>query len=91
VTTAALLANPVRVTVGGVVATVAFAGLSGSGLDQLNVTIPHGLADGDAAVVARSRVRARRRNLFITVSALSPLAGMPATEPTALLTFTRRM
>jgi len=67
VTTAAPLANPVRVTVGGVVATVAFAGLSGSGLDQVNVIIPPGLADGDAAVVATIAGSSTQTNLFITV------------------------
>jgi len=43
--------NPVTVTVGGVAATVAFAGLSAPGLYQLNVTVPQ-LANGDHAVVA---------------------------------------
>ena len=52
VTAAEPLANTVKVTIGGVAATVVFAGLSGSGLDQLNVTIPSSLASGDAAVVA---------------------------------------
>ena len=67
VTTAAPLANPVRVTIGGIVAKVAFAGVSGSGLDQLNITIPPGLADGDAAVVATVAGSTTQTNLFITV------------------------
>jgi len=67
VTTAAPLANPVRVTIGSIVAKVAFAGVSGSGLDQLNVTIPPVLADGDAAVVATVAGSTTQTNLFITV------------------------
>jgi uncharacterized protein (TIGR03437 family) len=67
VTTAAPLANPVRLTVGGIAATVAFAGLSGSGLDQFNVTIPAGLPDGDAAVSATVAGSTTQTNLFITV------------------------
>jgi uncharacterized protein (TIGR03437 family) len=51
VTAATPLANDVQVTIGGQTASVAFAGLTGSGLYQFNVTVPN-LADGDAAVVA---------------------------------------
>jgi uncharacterized protein (TIGR03437 family) len=32
--------------------TVAFAGLTGTGLYQINVTIPSGVADGEVVVVA---------------------------------------
>jgi uncharacterized protein (TIGR03437 family) len=46
-----MLANQPQVTIGGVAATVTFAGLVGSGLYQLNVTVPD-LPNGDAAVVA---------------------------------------
>ncbi|PYT22455.1 MAG: hypothetical protein DMG57_35200 [Acidobacteria bacterium] len=52
VTQAAKLANTATVTIGGKQATVAFAGLSASGLDQLNVVVPADLPDGDAALVA---------------------------------------
>jgi uncharacterized protein (TIGR03437 family) len=45
------LANSVQVTIGGVTAPVAFAGLVGSGTYQFNVTVPS-LPNGDAAVVA---------------------------------------
>jgi uncharacterized protein (TIGR03437 family) len=45
------LANSVQVTIGGVTANVAFAGLVESGTYQLNVTVPS-LPDGDALVVA---------------------------------------
>lgn len=48
---AANLANPATVTIGGMNATVTFAGLSGPGLYQLNVTVPQ-LPSGDQAVVA---------------------------------------
>ena len=67
VTTAAPLANTVQVTIGGIVAKVPFAGVSGSGLDQLNVTIPPGLPDGDAAVFATIAGSTTQTNLFITV------------------------
>jgi uncharacterized protein (TIGR03437 family) len=46
------LTDPVTVTIGGVQATVLFAGLVGPGLYQINVTVPVGLADGDHPVVA---------------------------------------
>jgi uncharacterized protein (TIGR03437 family) len=50
VTQAAVLANPITVRIGGLAADVAFAGLTGSGLVQFNVTLPD-LPDGDASVV----------------------------------------
>jgi len=46
-----VLANPVQVTIGGVTATVVYAGLVESGLYQINVTVPN-LPNGDAAVIA---------------------------------------
>jgi uncharacterized protein (TIGR03437 family) len=49
---AANLANNVRIMIGGVQANVAFAGLSGAGLYQFNVTVPATVADGDQAVTA---------------------------------------
>ena len=51
-TAAPLPANSVTVTIGGVAATVQFAGLVESGLYQFNVTVPPGLPSGDAAVLA---------------------------------------
>lgn len=51
-TPATLPANSVKVTIGGVAAGVSYAALVESGVYQLNVTIPAGLANGDAAVVA---------------------------------------
>ena len=52
VTTPAMLANTVQVTIGGANATVAYAGLVEAGLNQLNVTIPASTANGDAAIIA---------------------------------------
>ena len=52
VTTPVGLANPVQVTIGGIAAPVAYAGLVGAGLYQFNVTVPH-VPSGDAAVVAQ--------------------------------------
>lgn len=51
VQTAAPLANSVTMTIGGVSATVSYAGLSATGLYQFNVTVP-ALAAGNHAVVA---------------------------------------
>ncbi len=52
VTSAAPLSNAVTITIGGATAQVSFAGLSGPGLYQFNVTVPT-LADGDHEVLAR--------------------------------------
>jgi len=49
---AVALANPVSLTIGGVPANVSFAGLSGAGLNQVNITVP-ALADRDYPVVAQ--------------------------------------
>jgi uncharacterized protein (TIGR03437 family) len=46
-----ILANDVQVTIGGVSASVAFAGVVQSGLYQFNVTVPD-LPDGDAPLAA---------------------------------------
>jgi uncharacterized protein (TIGR03118 family) len=50
---APLLVTP-TITFNGNNATVVFAGLTGTGLYQFNVTVPTGLPDGDAAVVAKA-------------------------------------
>jgi len=44
--------NMVTVTIGGVAASVSFAGLVGPGLYQINLTVPAGLVAGDNAVIA---------------------------------------
>ncbi|HUJ22087.1 MAG TPA: hypothetical protein VLX58_11225, partial [Bryobacteraceae bacterium] len=59
--------NNITVTVGGEVATVQWAGVIGSGLDQINVTIPPDLPDGDAELVATLAGFHTQTNLFITV------------------------
>ena len=46
------LAATVMVTIGGAVANVAYAGMVGAGLCQINVTVPV-LPDGDHAVLAQ--------------------------------------
>lgn len=67
VSTAAPLANTVTVRIGGTVAEVSFAGLTGAGLYQLNVKVPDTLADGDAAVVAEAGGVRTPDGVFITV------------------------
>lgn len=52
VTASAALANSVQITIGGVTAPVAYAGLVESGVYQFNVTVPASLPNGNAAVVA---------------------------------------
>jgi endoglucanase len=46
------LANPVTLSVGGVVSNYIFEGLVGPGLYQFNVTIPPGTPNGDATLIA---------------------------------------
>jgi uncharacterized protein (TIGR03437 family) len=67
VTKPQVLANTVTVTVGGQNAMVTFAGVTEAGLDQINVTIPSGLADGDALVVAKVGGSSTQGNVFVTV------------------------
>lgn len=49
---AAPLTHPVRVLIGGLPATVEFAGLAGAGLYQFNLVVPQGVPAGDTAVMA---------------------------------------
>ena len=63
----AMLANAVTVTIGGLPATVDFAGLVESGLDQINVEVPAGLPAGDQLVVARVGGVPTQANVYITV------------------------
>lgn len=51
--TAPLIALP-TITFNGTSANVAFAGLTATGLYQFNMTVPAGLPDGDATVVAKA-------------------------------------
>jgi uncharacterized protein (TIGR03118 family) len=55
------------VTIEGMVAKVAFAGLTGTGLYQLNVVVPAGLPSGDALVVALIGNTETQVSAFITI------------------------
>jgi uncharacterized protein (TIGR03437 family) len=60
-------AAPVAVTIGGINANVAWAGLSAAGLYQLNVIVPVGLPNGDASIVARVGGVQSQGGMFIPV------------------------
>ena len=62
-----LPANSVQISIGGVAAAVQFAGLTGSGLYQFNVTVPSTLPSGDAAVVATIGGASTQSGVAITV------------------------
>jgi uncharacterized protein (TIGR03437 family) len=66
VTTPSILANNATVMIGGVAATVQFAGLVEPGLYQLNVTVP-ALPNGDAAVTASVGGVQTQTGLLITI------------------------
>jgi len=55
------------VTIGGISATVAFAGLSSSGLYQVNVRVPVSTPDGDAVVRAQSSSFCSQANAIVAV------------------------
>lgn len=56
-----------RITIGGVPATVGFAGLSGTGLNQFNVTVPS-LPTGDHEIVAELDGVFTRTGVFVSVN-----------------------
>jgi uncharacterized protein (TIGR03437 family) len=58
--------DQLEIRVGGQVANVQFAGLTGAGLYQFNVAIP-ALPDGDGEVVARMNSISSATSIFITV------------------------
>ncbi len=66
IATPSVLANPVQVAIGGVAATVVYAGLVESGLYQFNVTVPN-LPNGDAKVVATIGGVSTQTGVSITV------------------------
>jgi uncharacterized protein (TIGR03437 family) len=82
VTTPTALANSVQFTIGGVAATVTYAGVAGSGLDQFNVKVPN-VPNGDAAVVAQMGGVETQTGVLITVqsppqiASLNPASGSP--------------
>jgi uncharacterized protein (TIGR03437 family) len=76
---AAPLVNPraLSIRIGGVPATVEFAGLSGSGLYQFNVIIPNTFG-GDQSVVADIGGLSSQPNVFLTIAG-NPQAAIAAT------------
>jgi len=72
VTKAAPLITLPVVTIGGATAQVAFGGLVGAGLYQINVTVPTSTASGDAAVVALVGTATSQTGAVITVGAPTP-------------------
>jgi uncharacterized protein (TIGR03437 family) len=66
-TAPAALSNQVTVTIGGQPAVVNYAGMTATGLDQLNVTVPASLPDGDALIVASIGGASTQANLYITI------------------------
>ena len=67
VTSALLLPIQPAVTIGGVPATVTFAGLIDSGLYQINVTVPASVPAGDAAVIATIAGQQSQANAFLSI------------------------
>jgi len=61
------LANTATVTIGGKSAAVQFAGITASGLYQLNVTIPSGLSSGDQAIFAQVGGFQTQLGVYVTV------------------------
>jgi uncharacterized protein (TIGR03437 family) len=56
------------VTVGGVSATVLFAGLTETGVYQINIVVPQGLATGDAPVVVSVGGGQSQANAMLSIS-----------------------
>ena len=78
------LANTVRVRFNGVDADVRFAGLSGAGLNQVNVVVPEGLPSGDVEVVAEILDLVTQSGAFVTLE--SPGTPPPPPRPSVTLT-----
>lgn len=66
--------NPVTATIGGISATVLFAGLVEAGLYQINVRIPASLSDGDQPVLASVGGLSSQVNALVKVAASTKLA-----------------
>ncbi|MGA3188278.1 MAG: IPT/TIG domain-containing protein [Bryobacteraceae bacterium] len=67
VTTPAVLANTPQLTIGGVTASVSYAGVVSPGLYQFNVTVPASLPNGDAAIVASVGGSSTQTGVAVTV------------------------
>jgi len=66
ISTPSVLANAVQMTIGGMPASVGFAGLVAPGLYQFNVTVPN-LPNGDAAVLATIGGASTQTGVMVTV------------------------
>jgi len=68
ITTPLPLAATPTVAIGGVNATVSFAGMTAAGVCQLNVVVPAGLPSGDNAIVAQlPGSAATQANVFVSI------------------------
>lgn len=61
------LRDSARVLMGGIQADVLFAGLSGAGLNQLNVRVPQNIASGDVPVAAETMGFSTQDGAFLSV------------------------
>jgi uncharacterized protein (TIGR03118 family) len=68
ITSPLTLAPTPIVTIGGVQASVQFAGLVSAGLYQMNVVVPTGLPAGDNAIVAQVGGVSTQANAFVSIS-----------------------
>jgi uncharacterized protein (TIGR03437 family) len=64
---AAATANAVAASIGGVPAAVQFAGITGAGLYQINVTVPAGVPGGDQPLVLSVGGIPTQDNLYLTI------------------------
>ncbi|MBM3774560.1 MAG: hypothetical protein FJW37_05285, partial [Acidobacteria bacterium] len=78
-TTRPVRAN-VTATIGGLPATVTFAGLVGPGVYQINIRVPD-LLNGDYEVVVTADGTTAQRNAFITVQRSAAASGEPQPPP----------
>jgi uncharacterized protein (TIGR03437 family) len=69
VTSAAPVVNlsAITATIGGLPATVQWAGITMAGVWQLNVQVPPGAASGDAAIAAQIGGKSTQGGAFVTV------------------------
>jgi uncharacterized protein (TIGR03437 family) len=69
---AAATTNPVKLLINNVTVTPDFAGLSGAGLYQINVTVPAGLGSGDVSLVATVGGAQTQTGVVISLQAAAP-------------------